>query len=145
MIARRYALDTNLYIDALRSSDGALALDSFLRANAPAIYLSGIVAQELIAGARPQDVADVEDEFVDVVARRGRVFVPSFAAWTEAGRAIARLVGKAEWKSLPRSFINDVLLAMSCREAGVILVTSNLRDFERIAKVRKFDFIPPWP
>jgi hypothetical protein len=38
-----------------------------------------------------------------------------------------------------RSFVNDILLAMSCREAGVVLVTENVRDFARIAEVRAFD------
>jgi predicted nucleic acid-binding protein len=41
--------------------------------------------------------------------------------------------------------VNDVLLAMSCRESGVVLVTANVRDFERIAKVTKFAFVAPWP
>jgi hypothetical protein len=27
----------------------------------------------------------------------------------------------------------------------MVLVTSNLRDFERIAAVREFDFVAPWP
>jgi predicted nucleic acid-binding protein len=145
VIARRYAIDTNLYVDALRSPEGAVALEAFFRANAPAIYLSAVVAQELLAGARIDEAADVEGAFIEGVERRGRVFAPSFRAWTEAGKALAKLVGKSDWKSLPRSFVNDVLLALSCRESGVVLVTANVRDFERIAKVKKFDFVPPWP
>jgi len=34
---------------------------------------------------------------------------------------------------------------MSCRESGIVLVTKNVRDFARIAAVRPFDFVPPWP
>jgi predicted nucleic acid-binding protein len=34
---------------------------------------------------------------------------------------------------------------MSCREAGVVLVTNNVSDFRRIATARKFDFLSPWP
>jgi predicted nucleic acid-binding protein len=44
-----------------------------------------------------------------------------------------------------RRFVNDVLLAMSCRESGMVLVTNNLRDCIRIAAVRPFDFEAPWP
>jgi len=44
-----------------------------------------------------------------------------------------------------KSFGNDVLLALSCREAGLVLVTDNRRDFERIARVAPFDFVDPWP
>ena len=44
-----------------------------------------------------------------------------------------------------RSFLNDVLLAVSCRAAGLTLVTANLADFERIRRVETFEFVPPWP
>ena len=46
---------------------------------------------------------------------------------------------------MSKSFGNDVLLALSCREAGLVLVTDNGRDFERIARVVPFDFVAPWP
>ena len=58
---------------------------------------------------------------------------------------LAELVGAAEWSSVSRSFVNDVLLAMSCRETGIILVTKNLRDCARISAVRRFDYVAPWP
>jgi predicted nucleic acid-binding protein len=44
-----------------------------------------------------------------------------------------------------RSFAMDILLAVSCREAGVILVTENTGDFESIQKHIRFDFVEPWP
>ena len=43
-----------------------------------------------------------------------------------------------------RSFANDVLLALSCREAGCVLVTDNARDF-RIRRYEQFEFFEPWP
>jgi predicted nucleic acid-binding protein len=48
-------------------------------------------------------------------------------------------------RTVPRAFVNDVLLALACREAGVILVTANRRDFERIQRVARFEFVAPWP
>ena len=39
---------------------------------------------------------------------------------------------------LSESFANDVLLALSCREAGCVLVTDNERDFERIRRYVQF-------
>lgn len=47
--------------------------------------------------------------------------------------------------SVARGLVNDVLLAVSCREAGVTLVTGNARDFSRIARVFRFEFVGPWP
>jgi predicted nucleic acid-binding protein len=41
--------------------------------------------------------------------------------------------------------MNDALLAASCREAGVVLVTRNLADFQRIAQVEPVRFQEPWP
>jgi predicted nucleic acid-binding protein len=44
-----------------------------------------------------------------------------------------------------KSFANDVLLALSCREAGCVLVTENDRDFKRIRRYVSFDYTKPWP
>ena len=46
---------------------------------------------------------------------------------------------------LSKAFANDVLLALSCREAGCVLVTDNERDFHRIRRFVQFDFTKPWP
>ena len=46
---------------------------------------------------------------------------------------------------LSKSFANDVLLALSCRETGCVLVTDNERDFARIRRYVQFDFVKPWP
>ena len=37
------------------------------------------------------------------------------------------------------------LLAVSCREAGCVLVTDNDRDFLRIRRFLAFEFVKPWP
>jgi predicted nucleic acid-binding protein len=44
-----------------------------------------------------------------------------------------------------KSFANDILLALSCREAGCVLVTDNERDFQRIRRYVPFDLMKPWP
>ena len=142
---RRYTVDTNLYIDALRTDEGKAALNVFHAAYAPFEVLSAVVVQELRAGVRGRSGAKLEAALVAPYERRGRIFTPSYAAWRESGRVLSELVGAGGWDAVARSFVNDVLLAMSCREAGVVLVTSNLRDFTRIATVRPFDFAPPWP
>ena len=42
-----------------------------------------------------------------------------------------------------KAFANDVLLALSCREAGCVLVTGNERDFQRIGRHVPFDYVKP--
>jgi predicted nucleic acid-binding protein len=142
---RRYALDTHLYIDALRTENGKAALNTFHAAFAPFIHLCGVVAHELRAGVRDDAAARVDAGLIAPFERRGRIFTPSYTAWKEAGGVLAMLVGPTQWRSVTRSFVNDVLLAMACREAGVVLITNNTTDFEQIASVRKFDFVAPWP
>jgi predicted nucleic acid-binding protein len=143
--SRRFAIDTNLYIDALRTDTGRVALNAFHASFAPFVHLSAVVLHELRAGVRDRAATTLETNVIAPFERRGRVFAPSYGAWKESGRVLADLFRPADWKSVTRSFVNDTLLAMSCREAGVVLVTSTLSDFRRIAAVRAFDFVPPWP
>ncbi len=142
---RRYTVDTNLYIDALRTEDGAAALRAFHSEFAPFEHLSAVVVQELRAGVRGRAAAVLEAAIIQPFERRGRLLTPGYAAWKESGRVLAELVGSRDWSTVNRSFVNDVLLAMSCRESGVVLVTRNLKDCARIAAVRAFDYSPPWP
>lgn len=144
---RRYALDTNVFIRATHDPDWQEQLARFHAAFAPFEWLSAVVAQELLAGARTTAAKVIERSILEPFERRGRLIVPSYSAWKETGAVLASLVmsKKAQWDAVSRSFVNDILLAMSCRESGVVLVTDNVRDFERIAEVCAFDFVPPWP
>ena len=51
MQIRKYVLDTNLYIGAIRDPAKEMALDTFLERNAPMMYMSAVVVQELRASA----------------------------------------------------------------------------------------------
>jgi predicted nucleic acid-binding protein len=48
----KYALDTNLFIDAFRDPTAEAALLRFLEGALPFTFLSAVVMQELAAGAR---------------------------------------------------------------------------------------------
>jgi predicted nucleic acid-binding protein len=143
--ARRYVVDTNLYVDALRTEAGRTALDAFHAAYVPFAYMSAVVAHELLAGVRGRASAKLDAAIIAPFQRRGRIITPSYEAWKEAGRLLGELVAASAWATVSRGFVNDVLLAMSCRESGAVLVTRNLRDFTRIATARSFDFVAPWP
>jgi predicted nucleic acid-binding protein len=145
---RKYALDTNLFIRGFREPAANRELQQFHRVFAPFEYLSSVVIQELRAGARsPGDLRVLERNVLDVFLRRGRVVTPSSRAWEESGDVLAALARdeSLELARVSKAFGNDVLLALSCREAGMTLVTDNLRDFERIARVARFQFVGPWP
>jgi predicted nucleic acid-binding protein len=46
---------------------------------------------------------------------------------------------------MPRSLINDALLAVTCIEAGVVLLTDNTRDFKHLREFLPVRYVQPWP
>ena len=73
-MTRKYVLDTNLYIGAIRDPDKEAALDAFLERNAPVTHMSAVVMQELRAGAITDASARALDKGIfEVFERRGRV------------------------------------------------------------------------
>ncbi len=147
-VTRKYVLDTQLFINAFRDPAANEALQQFHRAYSPFEHFSVIVAQELLAGMRrPQDRKALERNVLKVFARASRTLTPSSDAWHRSGdllSAMARQEG-LEIARVSNAFANDVLLALSCREAGCVLVTDNERDFQRIRRFVQFDFTKPWP
>lgn len=145
---RKYVLDTNLFIRAFREEAANAELQRFHQLFAPFEYLSAVVAQELRAGARSAPARrQLERHVLDLYARRGRVVTPSTQAWHDSGDLLAELNSREglEAGRLSKAFGNDILVALSCREAGLVLVTDNHRDFERIARLAPFAYVSRWP
>lgn len=144
----RFVIDTNLYVEADRDLARAEELERFSTAYLPFIHFHAVVAQELLAGTidRRREKL-VEESLIQPFERRGRVLTPSFAAWKAAGRILSQLVQRKLMSSggFKRSFLNDCVLAASCREVGATLVTLNRDDFRIIEKVMRFEFTEPWP
>jgi predicted nucleic acid-binding protein len=146
--SRKYVLDTQLFINAFRDPVANEELQRFHRSFSPFEHFSVIVAQELRAGVqRPQDRKALERNVLKVFQRANRTITPSESAWHEAGDLLAEMARHEglEIARVSKAFANDVLLALSCREAGCVLVTDNERDFQRIRRVVQFDFMKPWP
>jgi len=144
----KYALDTHLFIDAFHDAAAEAELERFHERFTPVEYFSVIVAQELRAGIHSeQDRQALEKNIFRVFERRGRFFAPSAGAWHRSGDVLAQMAQEEgiELGRLSKSFGNDVLLALSCREFGCVLVTRNERDFQRIQRYVPFEFIKPWP
>lgn len=146
--ARKYVLDTQLFINAFRDPVANEELQRFHRAFSPFEHLSVIVAQELRAGVkRPTDLKVLERNVLRIYERAGRTITPSADAWHRSGDLLAEMArqGGLEIARVSKAFGNDVLLALSCHEAGCVLVTDNERDFHRIRRLVQFDFMKPWP
>ena len=145
---RKYVLDTHLFVDGFRDAASNEALQRFHRLFAPFEYLSVVVAQELRSGAKSlDDRSALERHVLDVFERAGRTIAPSAAAWHRSGDVLAEMARKdgLELARVTKSFANDILLAISCRDAGSVLITGNTRDFKRIRRIVPFEFEAPWP
>ena len=143
-----YVLDTNLYVKADREPEAANELTAFYRSHLASTYLHAVVVLEILAGGVTRATSRrLQDQYVTPFEMRRRLVTPSFTSYKRAGEVIGRLRSRSVLTAggVPRSFTNDVLLAVSCRELGLTLVTTNVRDFERIREVLDFDFVPPWP
>lgn len=144
----KYALDTNIFIDGFRSEEAQAEVFAFFNRALPFTYLSAVVMQELAAGARSTQAARyVHQGVFEPFERRRRVFAPSNAAFAESGRVLAALATRGGWQLFDEkpSFLNDALIAVSCREHGITLITRD-GDFKRLSRfVRGFRYTSPWP
>ncbi len=144
----KYVLDTNIYMDAIRDPEKERALGRFLERNAPFTFMSAVVMQELLAGAvTDAQVRALEDGIFDAFERRDRVVGPSAGAFKDCGRILATLFRQdgVPYRERPRSLVNDILIAITCRENGLVLVTTD-EDFKAIRPhVRGFTHLSPWP
>lgn len=144
----KYAFDTNIFIDAFRDTTAEAALLAFLERSLPATFMSAVVMQELAAGARTREQArELERSVFRPFERRGRVFSPATAAFVRSGRLLAALAEREGWEAIYEnpSLLNDALLASSCRERGVTLITNDA-DFDRFLPfLGGWRHVKPWP
>ncbi|MEO5820514.1 MAG: type II toxin-antitoxin system VapC family toxin [Vicinamibacteraceae bacterium] len=143
----RFAFDTNVLVDVMRDAENEAAFGAFLRRFSHATHLSAVVMLELRAGARtPAQARALEEGVFDPFERRGRVFAPPILAYRSAGALLAKLADREGWTADAKpSLVRDALLAVSCRDAGLTLITRD-RDFARFAPhLRGWRTVPPWP
>lgn len=135
---RRYVLDTNVYIRAMRSAGARAELAKWQRAMAPHIHQHAVVVSELLVGASSSAVwSRWHRRLIAPAERVGRVITPDYGTWLRASRIVARLVGTGDISGggVAPSFFNDCLLAASACREGFVLVTYNRVDFDRIRAV----------
>jgi predicted nucleic acid-binding protein len=144
----KYMLDSNIYISATRDETWNDELAAFMWSSTPFVYLSSVVAGELLTGAvKPELERRTYAEFVEPFEETDRVITPTHGAWKRAGRIIARLIRAKRLAAgaVPRSFFNDCLIATSARDHGCSVVTQNTRDFELIRTIEPVKIVAPWP
>lgn len=134
---RPVLFDSSIYIAALRNkNDAALLLRRW--AHESPIWLSAVVLEEMYAGARPVDHPVLERLERDFNKAR-RMLVPNLTDWMQTGKVLARLAAKYGYEQIGQARLtNDALIAMSAARAGITVVTTNQRDFAKLAEFRPF-------
>jgi predicted nucleic acid-binding protein len=144
----KFALDTNIFIDAFRDRTAEMTVLVFLERALPVTFMSAVVMQELAAGARTREQArELERSVFRPFERRQRVFAPTTAAFVHSGRLVAAVAEREGWEAIYEnpSLLNDALLASSCRERGITLITND-GDFDRFLPfLRGWQHVKPWP
>ncbi|HMV50743.1 MAG TPA: hypothetical protein PLD20_12325 [Blastocatellia bacterium] len=106
--------------------------------------LSAVVLQELTAGAKDKSELRTLEAILRAYEKRGRLLVPTGEDWWLASKVLYALLQGLKSQSggltprLPAAekqrIIRDVLIARTAKRAGALIVTDNLKDFERIKR-----------
>ena len=129
--------DTSIYIPFINQGIEYPAIE--LNIGKPIIYMSAVVIEELYAGAFDNASIKLLDRMYDTFEGIGRLAAPAASDWQRAGKVIAKLNQKYGFEDKYLAKIaNDVLIALSARQIGAIIVTNNTKDFLRIKEFVDF-------
>lgn len=127
-------LDTSIYIDNLRSrcfEQELLELKHIIRCSA-------VVMAELSRGARSREMK----RFVGELERSLLVIAPSERDWAESGRIVSQLAAAHGYDvHKTREIHFDVLIALTARRIGAVLITCNASDFSAIREHLNFKLV----
>jgi predicted nucleic acid-binding protein len=126
--------DTSVHIDILRGD--LRVADVLERVQGGPVRLSPVVASELLRGASGKAARAVDQLASSLVA----IEPPSWRnAWLEAGRILPKAFASHEHVGLAR-LQNDVLLALTARHTGAVLVSKDAH-FRAIQRHLRFSAV----
>lgn len=128
---RAIIFDTSVFIDHLRTNkyeDKILSVSGLVRN-------SVVVLSELIRGATKAE----ELAFIKALTKNHPILTPSEKNWLEAGEVLGKVYrDKGYGPEKLRDLHFDVLIALTARNYGATVITSNRADFELIKSYRDF-------
>jgi predicted nucleic acid-binding protein len=128
---RVIVFDTSIFIDHLRTNKHADDIQNL----SGLIRNSSVVLSELARGATHQSELD----FVSILARNHPILTPTEGNWLESGSLLYRMhEDKGFSPGKLRDLHFDVLIALTARNHGATLITSNKADFELIRHYKEF-------
>lgn len=129
----KLVFDTNVWIEHLRRNALASLLTS-LRGKYQ-LSMDALVAGELIAGCRSRKERNIVSALLTPFSRANRVRAATAADLADAGRALSKLRERGATLSNPAGTLIDATIAVGAVRMGALLVSENVRDFEKLATV----------
>lgn len=131
MANRIIIFDTSIFVDHLRTNKYAA---HFQNING-LLRNSSVVLSELARGA----TKEIELDFVAVLTKNHPVLTPTEKNWLESGQILSKIYkDKGFSPEKLRDLHFDVLIALTARNYGATVITSNRTDFELIKNYRDF-------
>ena len=129
-VSGKVLLDTNVFVNYLREE---LHTDwVFGRVGDSIRFLSSVVLMELRLGANTPRRKRAVDR-IKAAFPAGRLIAPAPQLFDHAGQLFRILYGDGSGLSDRLAPIDDLLIALTARQIGATVITSNLSDFRRIA------------
>lgn len=133
----KVVIDTSVYVPFINKGTSHPMLE--LGQGVPLFYMSAVVIEELYAGASDDASIRLLDNLYKTFESAGRLIVPDAADWQKTGRIVAKLGSKYGFEDIFLARItNDILIALSARKIGAVVVTHNTKDFLRIKEFIDF-------
>ena len=131
MATRIIIFDTSVFIDHLRTNKYSDRLEDL----SGLIRNSSVVLSELARGVTDE----TELDFVSMLEKNHPILVPTERNWIESGRILHRIhKDKGFLPEKLRDMHFDVLIALTARNHGATVITSNKTDFELIKRYKEF-------
>jgi len=131
MANRVVIFDTSIFIDHLRTNKHV----DHLRNLTGLIRNSSVVLSELARGATNESELD----FVSTLAKNHPILTPTERNWLESGSLLYRMREDGGFSPEKlRDLHFDVLIALTARNHGATIITSNKADFERVRHYKEF-------
>jgi predicted nucleic acid-binding protein len=123
--------DTSVLVDHLRTGCHQQRIESLTGL----IRTSAVVLAELWRGA----TKPAERKFLQALERNHPILTPTEKDWLESGRILGQIYADKGFRpDKLRDLHFDVLIALTARSHGALLITSDRDDFEMINAYRKF-------
>lgn len=133
---QKAVLDTSFLIEHFRKGS---VQDIFLKLNRYYhISFSSVVLMELLSGAFDRK----ERRLIEQIRNNFTVITVTERQWYTAGDVMLKLRQDKKIDPLRiKSLLADILIAVSVREIGAVLITKNEKDFKLIREIIDFKYI----